>query len=86
MKFGRGLLFALACAFSPCCTPIIVPIALALLAGSPLALWMGANLGWVYGLLTAVSVVSLALALRLSKRTSRSAAERDVVRYTQASQ
>jgi hypothetical protein len=47
---------------------------------------MGANLGWVYGLLTAVSVVSLALALRLSKRTSHSAAESDVVRYTQAPQ
>src|SRR5438105_101566 len=35
-----GPLFALACVTSPCCTPVLVPLLLALLAGTPLALWM----------------------------------------------
>ncbi len=48
---------------SPCCTPIIVPIALALLAGTPVAVWLSANVGWVYGGLTLLSVVSLVLRL-----------------------
>jgi hypothetical protein len=57
-----GLMFAVACIASPCCTPLIVPLALALLAGTPVAAWLGHNLGWVYGGLTLLSVVSFVLA------------------------
>jgi hypothetical protein len=59
-----GLMFGLACITSPCCTPLIVPLVLALLAGTPAALWISHNLGWVYGSLTIVSVVSVAMGWR----------------------
>lgn len=63
-KIRSGLMFAIACVASPCCTPLIVPMALALFAGSPAAIWATMHLGWVYGGLTLVSVVSLLLAFR----------------------
>lgn len=63
-RFGGTLLFAVSCAISPCCTPLYLPLVLAALAGTPLALWLGANLGWVYGVLSVASVVSLGFALR----------------------
>jgi predicted MFS family arabinose efflux permease len=63
-KFRSGVMFVIACVTSPCCTPLIVPLGIALLAGTPLALWLSAHLGWVYGGLTIVSVISLVLGLR----------------------
>lgn len=59
-----GLMFGLACITSPCCTPLIVPLVLALLAGTPAAVWIGHNLGIVYGGLTVVSVVSVGMGWR----------------------
>jgi hypothetical protein len=56
--------FAVACITSPCCTPIIVPIVIALLAGTPIAGFLSLYIGWVYGILTLVSIVSLVLAIR----------------------
>lgn len=71
-RIRGGVMFVIACIASPCCTPIIVPIVLALLAGTPAALWLGQNLGWVFGGLTLLSVVSFVLALRwLGKNGSR---------------
>lgn len=63
-KIRSGVMFGVACITSPCCTPIIVPIGLALLAGTPVAVWLSANIGWVYGGLTMLSVVSLVLGFR----------------------
>ena len=63
-KIRSGLMFGVACITSPCCTPIIVPIALALLAGTPVAVWLSAYIGWVYGGLTLLSIVSLVLGFR----------------------
>ena len=63
-KIRSGFMFVVACIASPCCTPLIVPLGLALLAGTPVAVWASANLGWVYGGLTLLSVVSLVLGLR----------------------
>jgi len=60
-KIRVGVLFVIACIASPCCTPLIVPLGIALLAGTPVALWMSAHLGWVYGGLTLLSVLSFAL-------------------------
>ena len=66
----RGILaFIVACFTSPCCTPLIVPLLLALLAGSPIALWISQNLGWVYGGLTVISIISFVLALRWFNRS-----------------
>ena len=63
-KIRSGVMFGVACITSPCCTPILVPIGLALLAGTPVAAWVSANIGWVYGGLTLLSVVSLVLGVR----------------------
>lgn len=63
-KIRSGIMFGVACITSPCCTPIIVPIGLALLAGTPVAVWLSAHIGWVYGGLTLLSVVSLVLGFR----------------------
>lgn len=52
-------MLAVTCITSPCCTPLIVPIGLALLAGTPVAVWAGQNLGWVQGGLTLISALSL---------------------------
>ncbi|MEP7285412.1 MAG: hypothetical protein ABI947_06560 [Chloroflexota bacterium] len=57
------VMFGVACVTSPCCTPLIVPIVLVLLAGTPAAVWITQHLGWVYGGLTLLSVVSLGLGL-----------------------
>jgi hypothetical protein len=63
-EIRSGVMFGVACITSPCCTPILVPIALALLAGTPVAAWVSANVGWVYGGLTLLSVISLVLGFR----------------------
>lgn len=53
---------------SPCCIPLIVPIILALLAGTPLAVWITEHLGWVYAILILISVTSLVTGLMLLRR------------------
>jgi len=63
-KMRGGVMFAVACITSPCCTPLLVPIFLALMTGTPLAAWLGQNLGWVYGGLTLMSAVSFVIGLR----------------------
>ena len=63
-KIRSGFMFGIACIASPCCTPLIVPLGLALLAGTPVAVWASAHLGWIYGGLTLVSIVSLVMGLR----------------------
>lgn len=60
-KMRSGVMFVIACVASPCCTPLIVPLGIALLAGTPIALWMSAHLGWIYGGLTLLSIGSFAL-------------------------
>lgn len=65
-KARGAVMLGVACITSPCCTPLIVPLMVALLAGTPFALWVTQNSGWVYGALTLVSVVSLLFGLRWS--------------------
>jgi hypothetical protein len=69
-KIRSGVMFTIACIASPCCTPLIVPIAIALLAGTPLAIWLAAHTGLVYGGSTLLSIVSLVLGLRWWNNTS----------------
>ena len=71
-KIRSGVMFGIVCIASPCCTPIIIPIVIALLAGTPVALWMSANLGWVYGGLTLLSIISLVLGVRWMRQKSNS--------------
>lgn len=63
-----GVMFAIACIASPCCTPLIVPAMIVLLGGTPIAVWMGHNLGLIYGVLTVLSIISLALVVRWMKK------------------
>ena len=67
LRIRSGLAFALACVLSPCCAPLIVMVIMAGLAGTPLAVWVGAHLGWLYGALTLASVLSLALGVRWAR-------------------
>jgi len=66
-----GFLLAVACIFSPCCIPLLVPFGFALLAGTPVAVWLTQYLGWVYGGLTLISTVSLGLGLYWMRQNSR---------------
>jgi hypothetical protein len=59
-----GVMMGVACLTSPCCTPLLVPLFLALIAGTPLALWLNHYLGWVYGGLTLISIVTFLLGMR----------------------
>ncbi len=69
-RLKAGLMLGIGCITSPCCTPLLVPLALAFLAGTPLAVWLSANLGLVYGGLTLISIASLLLGFRLLWRKS----------------
>ena len=71
-KIRSGFMFVVACIASPCCTPLIVPLGLALLAGTPVAIWASAHLGWVYGGLTLLSIISLVLRFRWMRQQSES--------------
>jgi hypothetical protein len=63
-KIRSGVMFGIACITSPRCTPLIVPLALGLLAGTPLALWLSTYTSWVYGGLTLLSIISFILGFR----------------------
>lgn len=71
-KIRGGLMFGVACITSPCCTPLIVPLGLVLLAGTPAAVWLSAYIGWVYGALTLISIVSFVMAFRWLKQKNES--------------
>jgi hypothetical protein len=71
-KIRSGFMFVIACVASPCCTPLIVPLGLALLAGTPIAVWASGNIGWVYGGLTLLSIASFVLAYRWTGNKSAS--------------
>jgi hypothetical protein len=63
-KIRSGVMFGIACVASPCCTPLMIPLGLSLFAGTPIAVWLSANVGWIYGGLTLISIASLVLAFR----------------------
>lgn len=63
-KARAGLLLAVGCITSPCCTPLLVPLAITLLAGTPIAAILTRYVGWVYALLTLVSLVTLFFGIR----------------------
>ncbi len=71
-KIRSGFIFIIAGIASPCCAPLFVPLGLALLAGTPFAIWTSAHLGWVYGGLTLISILSLVMGFRWMRQKSAS--------------
>ena len=67
-KIRSSLMFGITVIASPCCAPLLVPLLLALLAGTPIAIWLSYHTGWVYGGLTLVSIISLVLGVRWMRR------------------
>ena len=63
-KIRSGVMFVLSAITCPCQLPIVLPLALALLAGTPAAVWIMQNVSWVYGGMTILFLVSLAFGLR----------------------
>ncbi|MFW6069545.1 MAG: hypothetical protein ACOC9X_00750 [bacterium] len=63
-KIRGGVLLGVGCVTSPCCTPLLVPAALALFAGTPFAAFLAQYIGWVYAALTLISLLSLFFAVR----------------------
>lgn len=60
-KIRSGVMFVVSFVSCPCHLPITLPLALALLAGTPLAVWISQHVGWVYGIFGGVFLLSLAL-------------------------
>ena len=71
-RIREGVMFGIACVTSPCCTPLFVPLALALLAGTPVAVWLATHISWIYGGLTGVSVISFVLGFRWMRQKTAS--------------
>lgn len=62
-KIRSSTMFVISFITCPCHLPITMPLALVLLAGTPLAVWITQYSGWVYGIMTGVFLLSLALGL-----------------------
>lgn len=71
-KIRSGVMFGIACITSPCCTPLIVPLGLGLLAGTPAAVWLSNYIGWLYAGLTLLSILSLIVGLRWARQKTSS--------------
>lgn len=57
-KLWTSALFVIATVTSPCCSPLVVVLLVTVAAGTPLAAWVTQNLAWIYGGLTAISILS----------------------------
>lgn len=62
------LSLGVACLTSPCCVPLIAPVILSLMAGTPAALWLTVHMSWLYGALTLISAISFTLTWGFLKR------------------
>ena len=60
-KIRSGAMFVISAITCPCHLPITLPLILVLLAGTPLAVWIIQHSGWMYGIMTGVFLLSLAL-------------------------
>lgn len=63
-KIRSGVMLVVSFVTCPCHLPLTLPLVLVLLAGTPAAVWMTQNVGWVYGGITVLFLLSLALGLR----------------------
>jgi len=60
-KTRSGIMFVISFISCPCHLPITIPFLLLILAGTPLAVWITQHGGWIYGVMTGVFILSLAL-------------------------
>ncbi len=74
-KIRSGVMFVVAFITCPCHLPITLPLALVLLAGTPLAVWITQHSGWIYGIMTGTFLLSLALGFVWSGFSKESAGE-----------
>ncbi len=80
--WGSSIAFVIGCLLSPCCSVLYVPLLLLVFAGTPIAAWIGANVGWIYGALTLLSFASFGLAWwysEKSRRAKRSTVESKII-------
>ena len=67
-QIRSGVMFVLSAITCPCHLPIVLPLVLTLLAGTPVGMWITQNVGWRYGGMTILFFVSLALGLHWTGR------------------
>jgi len=60
-RIASGVMFSIALITCPCHLPLILPFALVLLAGTPLAVWLTQNVGLVAGGMMFAFLTSLTL-------------------------
>lgn len=60
-KIRSGVMYVVAFVSCPCHLPITMPLFLVFLAGTPAAVWITQHSGSVYGILTGIFLLSLAL-------------------------
>jgi len=60
-KIRSGVMFVIAFVTCPCHLPITLPIALTILTGTPLALWITQHSGWMYGIMSGIFLLSLVM-------------------------
>ena len=58
-KIRSGTMLVISFITCPCHLPITLPLILALLAGTPVAVWLTQHVGWVYGVMTGVFFLSV---------------------------
>ncbi|MCI0550196.1 MAG: hypothetical protein L0287_04515 [Anaerolineae bacterium] len=60
-KIRSAVMFAISAISCPCHLPITLPLTLILFAGTPMAVWITQNSGWVYGGMAFIFLLSLGL-------------------------
>ena len=70
LKIRSGVMFVISAITCPCHIPLVLPTVLASLAGTPAAVWVTQNVGWVYGGMTVLFLFSLVLGLRWLDQTN----------------
>ena len=60
-KIRSRAIFVVALISCPCHLPVTLPLVLVLLAGTPAAFWLAQHIGWVYGMLAGIFLLSLTL-------------------------
>jgi len=60
-RIRSGAMFTISAITCPCHLPLSLPLALALLAGTPVAVWISTHTGWIIGGMTLVFLLGLAL-------------------------
>jgi hypothetical protein len=69
-KIRSSIMFFIALVACPCHLPITMPLILLLLAGTSTSVWLTRHVGWVYGALAGIFLLSLVLGFRWMRYAS----------------